>query len=266
MHGHRCPLSVLGRPAICFKCEGVGHLRHRCLHWDRPRLRSSASAVQGPVVGKRGEGSVSKTPLQALNKPTVEEPSGSPRNQGDSSGPQEGLVAIPTGSPQDNQEDHGSPNEGVAPAGSTPDGKGLERTTVTEGDTEVSPMDIWGSFHLDEEGFLEVRHKKQRRTSQTRLSLHSLLNHHERTGEYDNTWNYIRTLDYDDGKSFPHDDLAYPRTVYLNLRSYSSGVLYFSSVFCFILCHNVLLPKFVSLHSIFYLPEFCSIRVPLGYC
>ena len=33
-------------------------------------------------------------------KPTVEEPSGSPSNQGDSSGPHKGLVAIPTSSPQ----------------------------------------------------------------------------------------------------------------------------------------------------------------------
>ena len=170
VHGHRCLLSVPGRPPICFKCEGVGHLRHQCPHGDRPRLRSYASAVQGPVVGKRGEESVGKTPQQAVSKPTGEEPSGSPSNQGDSSGPQEGLVAIQTGPHQDNQEDHGSPNEGLEPAGSTPDGKGLE-SPDTEGDTEVStqwadtevsPMDI-GSLHLDDEGFVEVRHKKARR-------------------------------------------------------------------------------------------------------
>ena len=170
VHGHRCLLSVPGRPPICFKCEGVGHLMHQCPHGDRPRLRSYASAVQSPVVGKRGEGSVGKTPLQAVSKPTVEEPSGSPSNQGLSSGPQEGLVAIPTDPPQDNQEDHGSPNEGVEPVGSTPDGKGLEspenegdtEVSTQWADTEVSPMDI-GSLHLDEEGFVEVRHKKPRR-------------------------------------------------------------------------------------------------------
>ena len=106
-----CP----GRPPVCFKCEGVGHLRHQCTHGDRPGLRSYALAVQGPVVSKWGEGPVGKAPSQAFSKPTVEEPSGSPSNQGDSSGPQEGLVAIPTGPPQDNQEDHGSPNEGVEP-------------------------------------------------------------------------------------------------------------------------------------------------------
>ena len=81
VHGHRCLLSVPGRPPICFKCEGVGHLMHQCPHGDRPRLRSYASAVQSTVVGKRGEGSVGKTPLQAVSKPTVEEPSGSPSNQ-----------------------------------------------------------------------------------------------------------------------------------------------------------------------------------------
>ena len=170
VHGHRCLLSVPGRPPICFRCEGVGHLRHQCPHGDRPKLRSYASAVQGPVVGKRGEESVGKTPLQAVRKPTGEEPSGSPSNQGDSSGPQEDLVVSQTGPPQDNQEDHGSPNEGVEPVGSTPDGKGLE-SPDTEGDTEVStrwadtevsPMDVGGSLHLDDEGFLEVRHKKRR--------------------------------------------------------------------------------------------------------
>ena len=122
-----CPSRV--DPPICFKCEGVGHLRHQCLHGDRPGLRSYASAVQGPV----GRGSVSKTPPQAFSKPT----DGSSCNQGDSSGPQEGLVAIPTGPPQGNLEDHESPNEGVEPTGSTPNGKGLE-SPDTEGDTEVS--------------------------------------------------------------------------------------------------------------------------------
>ena len=94
--------------------------------WSSPGLRSYASAVHGPVVSKRGRGPVGQAPSQAVRNSTVEEPSGSPSNQGDSSGPQEGLVAIPTGPPQDNQEDHGSPNEGVEPAGSIPDGKGLE--------------------------------------------------------------------------------------------------------------------------------------------
>ena len=56
VHGHRCLLSIPGRPPICFKCEGVGHLRHQCPHGDRPVLRSYASAVQGPVVSKRGGG------------------------------------------------------------------------------------------------------------------------------------------------------------------------------------------------------------------
>ena len=124
VHGHRC-LSVPGRPPICFKCEGVSHLCHQFPHGDRPGLRSYTSAVQGPVVSKRGEGPVGKAPSQAVSKPTVEEPSGSPSNQGDSSGPKEGLVAIPTGPPQDNQEDHGSPNEGVEPAISTPNGRAL---------------------------------------------------------------------------------------------------------------------------------------------
>ena len=126
---------------VCCKYEGVGHLRHQCPHGDRPRFRSYASAVQCPVVGKRGEESVGRTPLQAVSKPLGEEPSASPSNQGHSSGPQEGMVAIPTSPPQDNQEDHGSPNEGVEPVGSTPDGKGLE-SPDTEGDTEVSRMDI----------------------------------------------------------------------------------------------------------------------------
>ena len=81
--------------------------------------------------------------------------------------PRRGLIAIPTDPPQNNQEDHGSLNEEV---GSTPDGKGLE-SPDTRGDTEVSkqwadtemsPMDI-GSLYLDEEGFVEVRHKKPRR-------------------------------------------------------------------------------------------------------
>ena len=52
-------------------------------------------------------------------------------------------------------EDHGSPNEGVEPVGSTPDGKGLESpdtVSIQWADNEVSPMDI-GSLHLDEEGF-----------------------------------------------------------------------------------------------------------------
>ena len=100
VHGHRCLLSIPGRPPICFKCEGVGHLRHQCLHGDRPGLRSYASAVQGPVVSKRGGGPVGKAPSEAVSKPTGEEPSGSPSNQGDSSGPHMGLVAIPTSSPQ----------------------------------------------------------------------------------------------------------------------------------------------------------------------
>ena len=133
VHGHRCLLAIPGwtpPPPLCFKCEGVGHIRHQCPHEDRPRLRSYASAVQGTVVSKRGEGPVGKAPFQAVSKPTVEEPSGSPSNQ-------EGLVAIPTSPPQGNQEDHGSPYAGVEPAGSNPDDKGLE-SPDTEGDTEVS--------------------------------------------------------------------------------------------------------------------------------
>ena len=93
VHRHRCVLSVPGGPTICFKCEGVGHLRH----------------VQRTVVSKRGEGPVGKAPFQAVSKPTVEEPSGSPSNQ-------EGLVAIPTSPPQGNQEDHGSPYVNLSPS------------------------------------------------------------------------------------------------------------------------------------------------------
>nr|XP_022297630.1 filensin-like [Crassostrea virginica] len=117
-----------------------------------PQLRVGSP---GPCYKQTGRGPVGKAPSQAISKPTGEEPSGSPSNQGDSSGPQEGLVAIQTGPPQDNQEDHGSPNEGVEPVGSTPDGKGLESpdtVSIQWADTEVSSMDI-GSLHLDEEGF-----------------------------------------------------------------------------------------------------------------
>ena len=79
----------------------------------------------------------------------MEEPSGSPSNQGDSSGPQEGP-------PQDTQKD--------------------QRTVM-------SPMDVEGNFRVDEEGLLAVRRKKQRRTKQDPISPLSLVNRHERTGE-----------------------------------------------------------------------------------
>lgn len=52
----------------------------------------------GPIVDKRGEGSVGKTNLEAVSNPTEEEPSGSSSNLRDSIGPQKGLIAIPTGS------------------------------------------------------------------------------------------------------------------------------------------------------------------------
>lgn len=81
------------------------------------------------------------------------------------------MVAIPTSPPQDNLDDHRS-QERMDLTGSSPDYKGLESpdtkgdTEVSNqwADTEVSPMDTGGSLHLDEEGFVEVRHKKQRRT------------------------------------------------------------------------------------------------------
>ena len=77
----------------------------------------------GPVVDKRGEGSVGKTTLEAVSNPTEEEPSGSSSNLRDSSGPHKGLIAIPTGSHQENQENQGSSQEGVEPV--PPDGRTL---------------------------------------------------------------------------------------------------------------------------------------------
>lgn len=81
------------------------------------------------------------------------------------------MVAIPTSPPQDNLDDHRS-QERIDLTGSSPDYKGLEspdtkgdtEVSTQWADTEVSPMDTGGSLHLDEEGFVEVRHKKQRRT------------------------------------------------------------------------------------------------------
>ena len=91
---------------------------------------------------------------------------------------------------QDNHEDHGSPNEEVELASSTPDGKGLE-SPDTEGDTEVStqwadtevpPMDVGGSLHLDAEVSWKSDIKNKDEQSR-RLSPPLLLNRREQTGE-----------------------------------------------------------------------------------
>ena len=81
------------------------------------------------LVDKRGEGSVGKTTLEAVSNPTEEEPSGSSSRLRDSIGPQKGLIAILTGSYQENQENQGSSQEGVDPV--PPDGRTLRCTPWT---------------------------------------------------------------------------------------------------------------------------------------
>lgn len=73
VNGHRCLLSVPGRPPICFRCEEVGQLRLQCNGWSMPqsRTRSYATGVQTPAAGKRTEGPGGKAPtLQAVGKPS----------------------------------------------------------------------------------------------------------------------------------------------------------------------------------------------------
>ena len=82
VHGHRCLLSIPGRPPNLFLMRGCRPPLHQCRHGDRPGLHSYASAVQGPVVTKRWGGPVGKAPSQAVSKPTGEEPSDSPSNRG----------------------------------------------------------------------------------------------------------------------------------------------------------------------------------------
>uniref|UniRef100_K1Q855 Uncharacterized protein n=1 Tax=Magallana gigas TaxID=29159 RepID=K1Q855_MAGGI len=51
-----CIMTIPGRHPICFRCEGVGHLRHQCPYGHaNPGPRSYASAAQGPAGGKRVE-------------------------------------------------------------------------------------------------------------------------------------------------------------------------------------------------------------------
>lgn len=133
VHGHRCLMTIPGRPPICFRCEGVGHLRHQCPYGHtNPGPRSYASAAQGPAGGKRVERPVSKAPPpQAVGKP-AEGPTGPISQSGNSRGPQEGPANATADPLVDNQEDRGSPVEGSGSENPSP-------TVDTSGDTEVLP-------------------------------------------------------------------------------------------------------------------------------
>lgn len=94
------PMSSVGyRPAlhdgICFRCKGVGELRHQCPYGHvNPGPRSYASAVQVPAVGK-------SPPPQAVIKP-VEGPTGPAGQPGDSHSPSEGPANARADHPTDN--------------------------------------------------------------------------------------------------------------------------------------------------------------------
>lgn len=137
VHGHRCLLSVPGRPPVCFSCEDVGHLRHQCHEGSmaQSRPRSYATAVQTPAAGKRAEGPVGKAPPPQASSKSAEGPTGPAGRSGDSHGPQEGPANATAYPPNDNQEDHEGPAEGGGPVSPSP-------VVILQGDTEVPPSEV----------------------------------------------------------------------------------------------------------------------------
>lgn len=146
VHGHRCLLSVPGRPPICFRCEEVGHLRHQCQGGSMPQSgpRSYATAVQTPAVGKRAEGPVGKAPPPQAASKSSEGLTGPACRSGDSHGPQEGPANATADPPNDNQEDHEGPAEGGVPVSPSP-------VIILQGDTEVPPSEEAVSLQCGQE-------------------------------------------------------------------------------------------------------------------
>lgn len=71
-------VTAPGRLPICFRCEGVGHMRHECLNSVAAKSagRSYATAVQTPAVSKPGQGTCGKSPVQGQGEAVGKPPSG----------------------------------------------------------------------------------------------------------------------------------------------------------------------------------------------
>lgn len=150
LHDSKYLFVVPGQPPVCFRFEEVGHLRQECpaYRYGGTGGRSYASAVRTPTaVSKPGK---KEMPL-AVDKPE-EKALGRADEELLSYKRRKWRESCPPVTPPSDQE------EPVLSSSSDGQGGGTEATS------QIEQSSIERTLHLEEEGYLEVKRKKTRRT------------------------------------------------------------------------------------------------------